>query len=483
MSCAPATLPVNWRKLWASGHLGRFLILCIGIWLHAANGQFIATILPHMVADLGGVNLVNWTGALYETGSIFAGVLAGFVAQRRGLKPVILTACAAFAAGAAVSALSTSMPQMLAGRMLQGLGGGGMIALTLIALRRLFPERIWPQLVAVQSAVWGASAFAGPFVGALFATYMDWRFGFWFFAAQAATFGLLMLRLKSPAPSQAGPGSSGPFPFASLVLLAAGIMLIAAAGVEIGPVRSPALLTAGFALLGLFIWHDARQSPASLLPSGAFALNTPLGIGMLAVIAMSMSITAFTLYGPLVLAQVFGAPAMTIGLVIVLESVGWTVAAIAFANSTANRERILIRTGAALLMLVNAGFAAVMPGGPFWAIPVLALLGGGAFGACWGFIIRRVVTAASATERDQASSSITAVQRTGFALGAAIAGIIANWAGFASGMTVETARSAGFWVFILFVPVAALGLIAAWRLTAYHAPVQPVSGTRTFVNQ
>ena len=460
----------DWAGLWRSGHLKRFLILCIGVWLHAASGHFMATILPTVIREIGGGHLVSWTSALYEIGSIVAGVLAGFIAERRGVRTVVLTATLAFFLGSAICALAPAMQPLLAGRLLQGIGGGAMIALTVIYLRRSFPEKIWPQLIAVQSAVWGTSAFCGPFIGALFATYADWRWGFWAFALQAAAFGLFMIPItrQSTAPTQSPPDSPAarPFPVIGLGLLIAGIVLIATASIAIRPWQSPLLVAAGVTLLIIFIKRDSTTATAPLLPSRPFALNTQLGQCMILTVSLSMSIIAFSLYGPVIMAEIYDATPLTIGYLIVLESVGWTLAAIAFANAPPALERKLIRASAIIVMAANAAFAWVMPNGPFWALLPIAFAEGAACGAAWAFIIRRIVSTAPQTEKDRASSATTAVQRAGFAIGAAIAGIIANWAGFATAINLASAKVVGFWLFTLFIPIAAAGVFAAWRLTA-----------------
>jgi MFS family permease len=63
--------------------LGRFIVLCVGIWLHAADTLVTATIAPSIVDDLGGVAYINWTITLYEVGAIVAGAAAPIV----GMKP------------------------------------------------------------------------------------------------------------------------------------------------------------------------------------------------------------------------------------------------------------------------------------------------------------------------------------------------------------------------------------------------------------
>ena len=65
--------PGSWRSCFSGGNLARLFIVCFGVWLHAADSLFVATMMPDIVADIGGARLVAWTVALYEVGSIAAG--------------------------------------------------------------------------------------------------------------------------------------------------------------------------------------------------------------------------------------------------------------------------------------------------------------------------------------------------------------------------------------------------------------------------
>src|SRR4051794_22215516 len=68
---------VDWRALWASGDLARFCFISLGILLHATNETMVATVMPAMVGELAGVQLVGWSLAIYELGAIVAGAAAG----------------------------------------------------------------------------------------------------------------------------------------------------------------------------------------------------------------------------------------------------------------------------------------------------------------------------------------------------------------------------------------------------------------------
>ena len=96
-------------------------------------------------------------------------------------------------------------------------------------------------------------------------------------------------------------------------------------------------------------------------------------------------------------------------------------------------------------------------------LPWVVLLGAG-FGMCWAFVMRRVVESVAESERERAASSLPTIQLLGYALGAALSGIVANLSGLAAEVPRAVVEVAAFWVFAAFLPVAALGVAAAWRL-------------------
>jgi MFS family permease len=182
----PAPARPNWRQLARSGVLLRFSFLGLGIWLHAADELVMSTLITDIVSDIGGIELLGWTLALYELGSILAGAGMGLQVARSGLRPGFAMSALIYGAGCAVSAMAPTMEVMLLGRLAQGFGGGGLVAVAFIAVGKLFDRSIWPQLFALLSAIWGIAAFMGPLVGGLFAQADWWRGAFWFFGVQAA---------------------------------------------------------------------------------------------------------------------------------------------------------------------------------------------------------------------------------------------------------------------------------------------------------
>jgi MFS family permease len=152
---ATANPPVDWRALWRSGDLARFCFISLGIFLHATNETMVATIMPAMVRDIDGVEFVGWSFAVYEIGSIIAGAASGRLVSLVSLRANMVIAALLFTAGCIVCGLAASMPWFLFGRLLEGFGGGGLVALAFVSVERLFPRQIWPQLFAIMSAIRG----------------------------------------------------------------------------------------------------------------------------------------------------------------------------------------------------------------------------------------------------------------------------------------------------------------------------------------
>jgi len=455
----------DWRALWQSGDLARFCFISLGIFLHATNETMVATIMPAMVRDIDGVEFVGWSFAVYEIGSIIAGAASGRLVSLVSLRANMVIAALLFMAGCIVCALATAMPWFLFGRLLEGFGGGGLVALAFVSVERLFPRAIWPQLFAIMSAIWGVSAFAGPLLGALAAEAISWRWAFAAsaligFAMAAASFAVLRMRAAlTPAEPQSRPS----FPFEVLACLAVSVILIAIAGLAIETVRSSLLLITGLLGVGLVFWLDARRPESRLFPSRPFDWRSPVGTGMTMIAAFSVATVSFGLYAPLILTNLHGMTLLTTGYIIASESIAWSVLSILVANAPAHRERLIITAGAFMIAGGIAGFAYAVPQGNLPLILFSAILQGGGFGIAWPFVTRMIVAAAQPAERTIASSAVPTMQRLGYAVGAAIAGIIANAGGFSKGLSAETAAGAASWLFVAFLPLAVVGCVAGWR--------------------
>jgi MFS family permease len=457
---------VDWRALWASGDLARFCFISLGILLHATNETMVATVMPAMVGEMAGVQLVGWSLAIYELGAIVAGAAAGRLVSYVALRTNMMVAALLYAAGALICATSPSMQLFLAGRLIEGLGGGALVSLAFVSVERLFARAIWPQLFGIMSAVWGVAAFSGPMLGAIMTELLSWRWAFGIFTAGGAAMALAsMIVLNTPEATKPQPsiGKAPPFPIAALCCLAVAVVLIASAGVDIAPLRSSLLMVFGLAGLALFFTIDALKPRSRLFPSGLFSWRTPVGAGMTMVAAFSVATCSFGVYGPLLLTSLHDIPILTTGYIIAAESIAWSILSILVANAPPRRERLIIIGGALMIAAGIAGFAYTVPAGSIPLILLCALLQGGGFGVAWPFLTRIIVSSARPDEQTIASAAVPTMQRIGYAVGAALTGIVANASGFSEGLNREAAANVASWLFLAFVPLGILGCLAALR--------------------
>jgi len=457
-------------------------LVCLAVWLHAADSLLVSTMMPVIIADIGGGHLIAWAYALYEMGSIAAGSVSAFYMLRYGLKPSVIVAAVIFAIGCIISATATAMWIMLFGRVLQGTGGGALVALSFVAITVLFPRHLMPRVMAAVSTFWGVSAFLGPLIGAAFASHGIWRGGFWFFAVQAGLLTLWVMAGLNSASVQRRASSDGKsaselsskrIPLRRLSLLCLGVLAFAAAGIDVNWLKSSLLSLVGLCLFFLLLKLDSHSGVDRLFPARAVDVRTPMGSVLLMILFMTMASIAVTVYGTILLITLHDVSLLQAGYVVALSSIGWSVAAIASSGVGERRDSLMIRLGAGLLLVTIAGLAMTMRTGPLWLICVFTFTEGVAFGMAWTFILRRATALAPENEQQRLAAAIPTTQRLGYALGAAYLGLIANSIGFGADLSVGTAGLAASSLFVACLPLALLGIIAMWRFTSF-VPESPL---------
>ncbi len=456
---------VSWREFLGSPHARSLALVSLAVWLHAADSLIVATMLPSIVATIGGAALVGWSVSLYEIASIVAGAGSALLTMCFGLRKPMSCAAILFALGCLLSAVSPTMPLLLAGRALQGLGGGGLVAMALVAVGVLFPRRYIARAMAVVSTFWGVSAFFGPLIGGFFVEFATWRWGFGFFAIQAVGLALwIVLRGDAGAPQPTA--SSAGFPLRRLAVLCLAVVLISAGGIEVDALRTSTFVLSGLICLSGFLWLDGRAGENRLLPLHAFDIRRPSGAALLMILTLALATIAITAFGPLLITAIHHASAITAGFIIACSSIGWTVMAILVSGSPERFDRLMIALGTMVVALSVVGFVYAVPNGPVWLIAVFAAMEGGGFGIAWTFVLRRATALADANEIQRVSGAIPTVHRLGYALGAAYIGIVANAAGFATMEDPAAAADVAYWVYVACLPFAALALIAMAALVS-----------------
>src|SRR5213083_2104281 len=156
-----------------------FGALMLVLMLAALDQTIVATALPTIVGDLGGIQHLSWVVTAYLLAATISGPLYGKLGDLYGRKIVLQTAIALFLIGSALCGLSQNMTELIAFRALQGLGGGGLIVSTLAIVGDVVPPRERGKYQGFFGAVFGVSTIIGPLLGGFFVDNLSWRWIFY----------------------------------------------------------------------------------------------------------------------------------------------------------------------------------------------------------------------------------------------------------------------------------------------------------------
>ncbi|WOX09375.1 MFS transporter [Streptomyces sp. N50] len=153
--------------------------LLLGLLLAALDQTIVSTALPTIVSDLGGLEHLSWVVTAYLLASTAATPLWGKLGDQYGRKRLFQIAIVIFLVGSALCGAAQNMPQLIGFRALQGLGGGGLIVLSMAIVGDVVSPRERGRYQGLFGAVFGATSVLGPLLGGLFTEHLSWRWVFY----------------------------------------------------------------------------------------------------------------------------------------------------------------------------------------------------------------------------------------------------------------------------------------------------------------
>ena len=401
---------------------GLMLVMLIA----SLDSTVVSTALPTIVGDLGGLNHISWVVTAYLLAQTVVTPLYGKLGDLYGRKIVLQTGIVLFVVGSALCGLSKNMPELIAFRAFQGLGGGGLIVSAQAAVGDVVAPRQRGKYQGLFGAVFGLAFVVGPLLGGTITTNLSWR---WIFYINLPIGAISLVVLGAGLPKMKR-GLDHQIDYVGTTVLAAGlsalVLFVSLGGTSFRWV-SPEILglaAAAMVMLGLFVVVELHVKepvlPMRLFKNSVF--STTSLVALLLGFAMFGSIT----YLPLYFQVVKGATPTGSGLQLLPMMAGLLIASIGSGRiiSRTGRYRVypivgtaIMTVGLYLLSHLNAGTSAVT------AAAFMFTLGIG-IGLVMQVLVIAVQNAVDYSELGVATSGNNLFRTVGSAVGTAIVGAV-----------------------------------------------------------
>ena len=315
----------------------RILLVIIGImlslFLASMEATVIATAMPTIVGQLGGLEHYAWVFSAYMLTSTTSVPLYGKLSDLYGRRKLYVFAMAVFLIGCILCGQANSMPQLIFARALQGLGAGGIMPLAFIMIGEMFNLEQRAKMQGFFSGVWGVSSIIGPLLGGFLVDQLSWH---WVFYVNIPP-GLIAAALVAFAwQDQAQSHERPAVDYWGAFLLTSSVVALLLGLVNFGTITSWTLIGTSVILVILLVWVE-RRAADPILPIPLFRerlFSTSIAHGVLSGWALFGSLS----FIPLFVQSVLGTTATEAGITIAPMLLGWVTASII-------GTRILLKVG------------------------------------------------------------------------------------------------------------------------------------------
>ncbi|MGP3984153.1 MDR family MFS transporter [Streptomyces sp. KR80] len=403
--------------------------LMLGMALAALDSTVVATAVPQIVGDLGGLSVFSWLFSGYLLAVTVTLPVYGKLSDTFGRKPVLICGIALFLVGSVLCAGAWDMAALIAFRIVQGLGGGAIQGTVQTIAADLYPLKERPKIQSRLSAVWALSAVAGPAVGGLLAAYAHWR---WIFLVNlpvgALALWLIARHLHEPLRRPSRPARID-WAGALAVFACGGLLLTALVqgGVAWPWLSAPSLgLFFGSAVCAAATVRIERRAAEPIIPGWVWKRRTIAAVN-LALGALGLLMVAPTVFLPTYAQSVLGLGPIAAGFVLSVMTLSWPISAALSSHVYRRigfRQSALVGIGLAALILL--AFPLLPFPGEAWQPALIMLLLGAALGLFQLPLIVGVQSTVPWAERGTTTASVLFCRQVGQSLGAALFGAVAN---------------------------------------------------------
>lgn len=401
-----------------------FTAMMFAIFMVAVEATIVATALPTIVADLGGLRYFSWVFGSYLLTQAITIPIYGRLADFFGRKALLIVAVLVFLTGSILCGFAHSMFALILFRALQGIGAGGVQPVSTTIVGDLYQGRDRARVQGYLSTAWAFAAVVGPLLGAFLIAHLGWPIIFWI----NVPVGLACIAVVLRAYHENVAHVAHRIDYPGSVLLGLGIGTLMYVLVDLGnmpPLVATGLAVAGIAVLALFLRHELR-APEPMMPLSLYRVRViaVANAGNVFVGTMVMGITAFM---PTFVQGALGKSAVIAGTVLGFFFVGWTCGSIGGARLQLRFGYRTIGFLAAVPLLGGSALIATLQAGSSLVVVYvgLTLLGLG-FGTFNSVFVIATQGSVAWEMRGAATSSLIFMRQIGQAVGTAGFGAVFN---------------------------------------------------------
>jgi EmrB/QacA subfamily drug resistance transporter len=394
--------------------------------LVALDSTIVATAVPSIVKDLGGFTSVPWLFSVYLLAQAATVPVNGKLADTFGRKPLMHYGIAMFLLGSVLAAAAWSMPALVIGRALQGLGAGAVQPIGMTIIGDIYTLRERAKVQGYVASVWGISSVVGPTLGGVFSDLLSWRFIFWVNLPLSLVAVWMLRRFSEQVEHRAAKVD-----YAGAALLTVATTLVVLGLLESGHSwpwsswQTPLVFGAAAVLLVAFVLVE-RVVAEPVLPLWVFRDRILVVTSAISLLVGGL-ILGLSSYVPTLGQEVLGASAIVSGFALAALTFGWPIAA-----ALSGRLYLTIGFRATGLLGVASALAGSLvlvvmdTAGGLWHIAVgCALIG---FGMGWIAAPALVVAQSSVAWQDRGVATGTNMfaRSVGSAVGVSVFGAVVN---------------------------------------------------------
>jgi EmrB/QacA subfamily drug resistance transporter len=400
--------------------------LMLGMLLAALDQTIVSTALPTIVGELGGLNQLSWVVTAYLLTSTAATPLYGKISDLYGRRPVYIFAILVFVAGSMLAGLSQSMWQLVATRAMQGLGAGGLMALTFAIIGDIIPPRERGRYTGYFTGVWGLASVAGPLLGGFFTEQLSWRWIF-YINVPLGVLALVVVNAVLHVPFQRREHSIDYLGAALIVSGVSSLLLALVWGGERYPWGSATIVTllvAATVLLITFVFWEGRATepilPLRLFRNSIFSVTSAVGF------VVGTAMFGAIVFIPIYLRVVDGVSPTKAGLLMLPLMIGIIVSSISSGKATTRtgRYKAFPIAGTGLLGLGIFLLSRLDVDTPTWLFSIYFFVVGAGLGLVMQILVLAVQNAVDFRDMGVATSSSQFFRSMGGTIGTAIFGTI-----------------------------------------------------------